>query len=288
MEVVLALASAAGYGVSDFIGGFVTKRAQVFSVILASQLVSVAILALLVPFWESAYSANAIYWGAAAGVGGLSGAALLYRGLAIGRMGVVAPVTAVLAAAIPVVFGIAIGERPSTIGIAGIVVGLGAVVLISSSPEPAAAGDNEQFPPPALLRPRLAGVAEAFGAGISFGLFFILLDRAPDDSGIWPLAGTRISLLAGAALMVLVAGAAPRAAGLGRSVIVLGVINLAADLLFLLATREGLLSLVAVITSLYPAATVVLARIVLNERMVKQQLSGVALAAVGVTLIALR
>lgn len=287
MEIVLALASATAYGVSDFIGGFVTKRAQVFSVVLASQLVSVGILVVVVPFWEGAYSADAMYWGVAAGVGGLSGAALLYRGLAVGRMGVVAPVTAVLAAAIPVIFGLATGERPSTIGIAGIVVGLGAVVLISSSPEPAAA-DREEFPPPALVRPRLAGVAEAFGAGASFGLFFILLDRAPDDSGIWPLVGTRVSLLAGAALMVLVAGAAPRAAGLGRPVIVLGFINLVADLLFLLATREGLLSLVAVITSLYPAATVALARAVLKERMVKQQLVGVAFAAVSVTMIALR
>jgi drug/metabolite transporter (DMT)-like permease len=288
MEIVLALGSALTYGISDFIGGFVTKRAQVFSVILASQVISAAILAVVVPFWDGDVSAAALYWGSAAGLAALAGAALLYRGLAIGRMGVVAPVTAVLAAAIPVAFGLATGERPSAVALAGILVGLVAVVLISSSPEPASTAGAPASPPPALIRPRLAGVTEAVGAGVAFGVFFVLLGRAPDGSGVWPLVGTRISMLAVAALIVAFAGTSPRAAGLDRSVIALGIINLSADLLFLLATRRGLLSIVAVITALYPAATVGLARIVLDERMVRQQLLGVGFAALSVTLIALR
>jgi drug/metabolite transporter (DMT)-like permease len=132
------------------------------------------------------------------------------------------------------------------------------------------------------------GVVEALGAGVGFGLFFILLERAPDDSGLWPLAGTRISFIA-CALLAAVAGITARpSTGMMRSLVWLGFINLAADLLYLLATRAGLLSLVAVITSLYPAATVALARVVLDERMVKQQLVGVVCAALSVTLISLR
>jgi drug/metabolite transporter (DMT)-like permease len=288
MEIVLALGSAIAYGVSDFTGGVLTKRAHVFAVILIAQLVSAAILLVVLPFWEGSYSRDAVGWGAAAGVTGLAGAALLYRGLAIGRMGVVAPITAVLSAAIPVVFGIATGERPAAISLVGVVVGLVAVVLISSAPRPAPV-DGSSESPPAQVRFGAPGVLEALGAGVGFALFFIMLERTPEDSGLWPLIGTRITFVAAGALMVVVAHAPLRStAGMGRSLIWLGVINLAADLLYLLATREGLLSLVAVITSLYPAATVALARVLLNERMVGQQLLGVAFAALSITLIALR
>jgi drug/metabolite transporter (DMT)-like permease len=287
MEIVLALGSAIAYGVSDFIGGVLSKRAHVLGVILVSQLVSSAILILVLPFWDGAFSWRAVQWGAAAGVAGMSGAALLYRGLAIGRMGVVAPITAVLAATVPVSFGLAIGERPGPAALIGIVVGLVAVVLVSSVGGPNA-DPASQTPPSSLMRPGGPGVVEALGAGVGFGLFFILLDRAPEESGLWPLAGTRISMVASVLVLAAIAGASIRpAAEMVRSLIWLGFINLGADLLYLLATRGGLLSLVAVITSLYPAATVALARAFLNERMVQQQLLGVGFAALSVTLIAL-
>ena len=289
MEIILALGSALAYGIADFVGGVLTKRAHVFTVILLSQLISSAILVLVLPFWEGPFSWLALQWGAAAGVAGMSGASLLYRGLAIGRMGVVAPVTAVLAAAIPVSFGLAVGERPSAIALIGVVVGLIAVVLISRAPEPVSVNPTSESQPPSLVRPGAQGVVEALGAGVGFGLFFILLERAPNESGLWPLAGTRISMLAAVALLAAIAGASLRpAAGMGLSLVSLGFVNLGADLLYLLATRQGLLSLVAVITSLYPAATVALARAFLDERMVKQQLLGVAGAVLSVTLIALR
>ncbi|MGH2698624.1 MAG: EamA family transporter [Actinomycetota bacterium] len=287
MEVVLALGSAIAYGVSDFTGGVLSKRAHVFTVILLSQLVSSAILILVLPFWDGSFSWRAVQWGAVAGIAGMAGASLLYRGPAIGRMGVVAPITAVLAAAIPLSFGLAFGERPGSVALVGVVVGLAAVVLISSSPEPASAGT--ETPPTASRRSGGRGVAEALGAGAGFGLFFILLERTPRDSGLWPLIGTRISMVASVALLVAIAGALFRPTrGMGRSLVWLGFINLGADLLFLLATRTGLLSLVAVITSLYPAATVALARVYLNERMVRQQMFGILCAALSVTLIALR
>jgi drug/metabolite transporter (DMT)-like permease len=279
MEIVLALGSALAYGVSDFIGGILTKRVHVFSVILLSQLISCGVILALLPFWEGSFSTEAVGWGVAAGVAGVSGAAFLYRGLAIGRMGVVAPITGVLAAVIPLSFGLATGERPGPIALTGVVVGLAAVILISRSTQAT----------PAESKSDAAGVLEALGAGVGFGLFFILLERTPQDSGLWPLAGTRISMLIVIAFVALLAGAPMRpAANLGVSLLWLGIVNLGADLLYLLATRSGLLSIVAVLTSLYPAATVALARVVLNERMVRQQMIGVVGAGLSVTLIALR
>lgn len=288
MEIVLALGSALAYGVSDFTGGVLTKKAHVFTVILLSQLVSSAILILALPFWDGSFSWRAVQWGAAGGVAGMAGAALLYRGLAIGRMGVVAPITAVLAAAIPLSFALAVGERPGSVALIGVVVGLVAVVLISSSPEPDPTDAAVETSPSTSMLSGGRGVVEALGAGAGFGLFFILLERTPGESGLWPLVGTRVSMVAFVALLAAVAGASIRpSTGLGRSLILLGIINLGADLLFLLATRTGLLSLVAVTTSLYPAATVALARVFLNERMVQQQLIGLVCAALSVTLIAL-
>lgn len=287
MEVVLALAAAVAYGLSDFAGGVLTKRAHVFTVILLSQLVTCTILLLALPFWAGSFSWRAVAWGTGAGVAAVLGASLLYRGLAIGRMGVVAPITAVLGGAIPLSFGFAVGEHPDPVALVGVAVGLVAITLISTAPDPATGDGGES---------RLAdvgrgetGIAEAFGAGLGFGLFFILLERAPDESGLWPLVGTRIALVASIAMLAAFSGASFRpAAGMRRSLVGLGVVNLAADLLYLLATRAGLLSIVAVITSLYPAATVALARIFLKERIVRQQLLGMFCAAVSVTLIAVR
>jgi drug/metabolite transporter (DMT)-like permease len=286
MEIVLALGSAFAYGVSDYTGGVLAKRIHVFTVILISQLISAAILLVFLPFWEGSFSGSAMQWGAVAGLAGMAGAALLYRGLAIGRMGVVAPITAVLAAAIPVSFGLATGERPGAVAIIGIVVGFVAVILISMAPEPSPVEPvTTKSSSPSGNR----GIPEAFGAGTGFGFFFIMLERTPDDSGIWPLVGTRISMIVAVTILALMVGAEIRAAGAAtRSLMWLGFVNLASDLLYLLATREGLLSLVAVITSLYPATTVGLARILLGERMVRQQIVGVACAAASVTLIAMR
>jgi drug/metabolite transporter (DMT)-like permease len=251
MEIVLALGSAIAYGVSDFTGGVLTKRAHVFHVILLSQLVSCVILVLALPFWGGSFSREALQWGIIAGVAGMAGAALLYRGLAIGRMGVVAPITAVLAAVIPLSFGLAVGERPGWLSLIGVAIGLVAVVLISSSSAPdTATGGTDGEPLPSSGR---RGLVEALGAGAGFGLFFILLERTPDGSGIWPLAGTRISMIGAVVLLAVLTNAPFRpSTGMAPRLIWLGFINLLADLLYLLATRAGLLSLVAVITSCIP------------------------------------
>jgi drug/metabolite transporter (DMT)-like permease len=281
VEIILALAAAVSYGVSDFAGGVLTRRAHVFVVFLLSQLVSLALLLVAVTLWAGAVSWPGVGWGAAAGVAGVMGTSLLYQGLAIGRMSVVAPITGVLGAGLPVLFGLAVGERPGPAALAGIVLGLVAVVVITRAPD---------VPGAPVAEPRTArqAVLCAFGGGIGFGLFYILLERSPLDSGLWPLLGTRISLVGLLGLLVAARRLPLRPpAGTEASLVGLGVVNTAADLLFLLATRRGLLSLVAVITSMYPAVTVALAGLVLRERIAARQAAGLAAAAVSVGLIAL-
>jgi drug/metabolite transporter (DMT)-like permease len=289
MEILLAVAAAVSYGVSDFAGGVLTRRAHVFVVFLLSQLVSAALLVAVVALWADAVSWPGMGWGAAAGLAGVAGTSLLYQGLAIGRMSVVAPITAVLGAGLPVLVGLASGERPGPAALAGIVLGLVAVVVITRAPEPPAAAAERAGPTGAraVARSRQA-LACAFGAGVGFGLFFVLLGRAPADSGLWPLLGTRVSLVGVLALLVAVRRLPLRTpAGMGPSLVGLGIVNTMADLLFLLATRRGLLSLVAVITSMYPAVTVALASLALGERIARRQLAGLATAALSVALIAL-
>jgi drug/metabolite transporter (DMT)-like permease len=278
MALVLALGAALAYGAADFVGGNVSKIAGAVRVVFLSQLVGTGLTILFVPFlsaWPP--ESGALSWGAAAGVAGASGVLLLYRGLAIGRMSVVAPITGVEAAGIPVIFALAIGERPSSIALAGVVLGLIAVALVSTTAD---ASDDASS--------RRAGVVEALGGGLAFGIFFICLDRAPDGAGMWPLLGARASSLVLISLVVLVARVKPVAPeGTFRKIALAGLLDVVANVLYLLATQQGLLSLTAVITSMYPGGTVLLARFVLKERLVRLQLVGLGIAAAAVILIGL-
>jgi drug/metabolite transporter (DMT)-like permease len=279
MEILLALGAAVSYGVSDFTGGILTRRAHVFVVFLLSQVVSLALLLVVVAVWADPVSWPGLAWGAVAGVAGVAGTSLLYEGLAIGRMSVVALVTGVLGAGLPVLVGMASAERPGPAALAGIVAGLVAVVVVTRSPEPDPASATPQSRQAILC---------AFGAGIGFGLFYVLLQRSPVDSGLWPLLGTRISLVGLLALLVAArVRSRPRSGDMAFGLVGLGIVNTLADLLFLLATRSGFLSLVAVITSMYPAATVALAALVLRERLAGRQVGGLVVAAASVGLIAL-
>jgi cytochrome c biogenesis factor len=177
----------------------------------------------------------------------------------------------------------------STVG--GPLLGLIAVVVITRAPEPPSTQTGARRVDPlavrAAARSRRAVIC-AFGAGVGFGLFFVLLDHAPLDTGLWPLLGTRISLVSVLGLLVVVRRLSVRIpADMRPSLIGLGVVNTLADLLFLLATQRGLLSLVAVVTSMYPAATVALAALVLRERIASRQAVGLVIAAASVALIAL-
>lgn len=281
MAILLGLAAALTYGAGDFVGGLVTRRAPLFTVVLLSQVAGTGLLLVATPFFvESGPTASALAWGGASGAAGATGVLFLYKGLAGGRMSVVAPITSVEAAIVPVVWGLAAGERPALLALAGVVVALVAVLLVAG------------FEPAATAAPRTGrlapGVPEALVAGLAFGAFFILLDGAGDDTGLWPLlAGRTMSL---SVLTVLVVARRERisaAPGTRLPIVTAGALDVAANLLYLLSTREGLLSIVAVLTSMYPASTILLARIVLGERMGRLQVAGLVLAVAGVAMMTL-
>ncbi|HEV2755560.1 MAG TPA: DMT family transporter [Actinomycetota bacterium] len=281
MAFVLGLAAALTYGAADFVGGLASRKAPVLSVVLLSQVAGTGLLLAALPFFlDPGPTTESLAWGAASGAAGAAGVLFLYKGLASGSMSVVAPITAVEAAGVPVLWGLATGERPAPVAVAGVVVALVAVVLVSGY-EPAGRSETRT---PFLRRP---GVTDALIAGASFGFFFILLDKTGDDAGLWPLVGARAASLSLLTALVLSRRHRPAATPGARSAIVAaGVLDVAANLLYLLSTREGLLSIVAVLTSLYPASTVLLARVFLDERIGRLQMAGLGAAVAGVVMMA--
>lgn len=278
MAVVLALAGALVYGLADFWGGLSAKRAAVTAVVALSQVAGVAVLVPALLLLPGTPDRASLGWGAAAGLVGGLGLTLFYRSLADGTMSVVAPLTAVASAAVPVVGGLALGERPAPLALVGVVLGLGAVLLIGS--------DGGRLPSwRDLVATRAA--AGALAAGSAFGLFFVLLSRSADASGLWPLAGARAAVLVLMAVLAVVfhRSLVPPAAAVPL-VLAAGVGDMAANVLFLLAAREGLLSVSGVLIALYPASTVLLARWVLQERLARLQVLGLGVAAGAVSLIA--
>jgi uncharacterized membrane protein len=283
MAAALALLSAVVYGSGDFVGGLVARRLPPAAVVLRSNAVGLVGLLVVAPLVASDHvRASDLGYGAGGGIVGGIGVLLLYRGLAVGTMSIVAPTTAVLAAAVPVAVGLLDGERPSAVALAGIPVALVAIALLAR--DPGDDGPVERTPPAVLLM--------ALGAGLGFGLFFVGLDRASDDSGMWPLVagrGASVVLFALIAAFVGSARVGSRAAREGttpRLLVLCGICDSGANALFLLATHEGLLTLVAVLGSLYPASTVVLATSIDHERLARPQVVGVALALAAVAMIA--
>jgi uncharacterized membrane protein len=284
MSVLLGLLASVLYGTQDFIGGLVSRRNHVLTVVLWGQLVGVPFTMVGIPLLtDGPPTASTLWLGGAAGVTGMFGAALLFRGLARGRMSVVAPVTALLAASIPVVLGLLVGERPSSLALVGLVVALAAIGLVSTSPEPGVVRERGRS-----VRERLVGAAvpEAVAAGAFFAAFFLLLDGVEDDAGLWPIVAARVAGLGVGTVLVLVTRVAVRpAAGTTIGVVGSGFLSNVSDYVFLLGTRVGLLPVVVVLTSLYPVTTVLLARTVLKERIGRIQLVGLVLAAAGVILL---
>ena len=276
MAVVLALASAVVYGASDFLGGLASRKAPVFGVVALSQLAGLAALLLLLPWVGGPITPADLWAGASAGLAGASGLLVFFRALAGGVMSAVAPVTAVTAAAVPVLVGLLGGDRIGPWSTAGIVLALLAVVLVSAE------GGLS-----ALRGAHPAGLVPALVAGVAFGFFFVLLDRTSADAGLTPLVAARI---ASVVLVVSVALGRGRSLRASRAalplVVVSGIGDMTANALFLLATQEGgQLAITGVLASLYPVSTVVLAQIVLRERLVPAQLAGLAAAATAVVLI---
>jgi drug/metabolite transporter (DMT)-like permease len=276
LAVTLGLLVALTYGTGDFLGGLASKRNPPVSVVAVSQSVGLVVMVALVVL-----DGRAIVWGdfaagAAAGSVGLVGVVLLYRGLANGTMSVVAPITAVGAGVLPLGWGLLTGDRPSALAMIGVGAALTAVALVSA----ADASDEVQSVP-------RVEVALALVAGAAFGTVFVLLGTTDERSGMWPVLGARLSSVVLLAAFVTMTRRSWRPApGTMPTIAGAGALDASANALYLVATREGLLSLVSVLSALYPAATIVLARVVLAERMNRVQLVGIALALAGVALIA--
>lgn len=281
MAIALALCSALAWGWSDFIGGITSRREHHVTVALWSQVLGVVpflTVAFLFAPLDSVGRVDVTY-GALAGLGGALGLVMLFRGLSVGRMAVVAPITALGGAGLPVLWGALVdGDVPGPLTWAGLATALVAIGLVSAAEDPTAPDS------PA----RGTGIAEALAASVGFAIVFIALDRTGADSGLWPLLPARIVVVALVTALAF-AQRAPRLptdAQSWRPLAAIAVLDTTAISAYLLASKQGLLAIVAVVASMYPAGTVVLARVRLKEHLTRSQLAGLGLAGAAVTLIA--
>ena len=324
LAIVLALAAAIGYGGSDFAAGLATRAASVIQVTLLATLASFVVTAAALPFAAGhAPTAASLAWGAAAGLGSTLGAFALYLGFRYAPFSVAASLSSVGTAGFSVLAGLLLGERPSGLALTGIVLALPAIVGVSASaasgspspapvPGPAAAmaevhpRPQAAAPGPAASAPGLgatdsagrpaagmaagrpaAGVAAGLVAGLCFALLLVGLNRAGSSSGLWPVASAQVAEL----VLAVAVAAATRNMRLpggwpGWQSAIAGATGAAGAILYFYATHDGFLAVIAVLTSLYPASTIVLARTVLGERLTRLRLAGLGLAAVCVALIA--
>jgi len=289
LAIILALASAIGYGGSDFAAGLASRSAGVIQVTLLASAVSALVVTAALPFAAShPPTTAALVWGAVAGLGGTMGALALYLGFRHAAFSVAGPISAVGAAGFSVLAGLLLGERPTALALTGIVLALPAIVGVSASAASAGGRSDEPAEDPAAAAGRpIAGAAAGLVAGACFALLFIGLDRAGSGSGLWPVAATQVAELA-VALAVAVATRNVRLPGSRPRLLaaITGAAGAAGTILFFFATHEGFLAVTAVLTSLYPAVTIVLARTVLGERLTVLRLAGLVLAGGCVSLIA--
>jgi drug/metabolite transporter (DMT)-like permease len=277
VALLLAFTSSVTWGVADFIGGLMSRRLPLLNVLVGSQLAGLVLIVAVVGVrGEGAPGGDWPVFAALSGVAGATGLAAFYRGLAVGNMAVVAPISAT-AGVIPLVIGVAGGDRPTALEWSGLVLALVGVVLAS----------REEVGGSAAGRRIASGAGLALVAALGFGFFFVCMDRASEQDVFWAVLVNRVtsvSLLTCAALALR-----PPLAADGRdaaTIAFIGALDISANLLFAVASTEGLVSLVAVLGSLYPLTTVLLARVVLGERPHRLAQIGVAAALAGVALIA--
>lgn len=267
MGALLALVSSLSWGVADFMGGLAARRAGPIQVLAVSYPAGAVLLTLLALFViPGTVSVELLPYAVAAGLIGALAIGLLYAALTRGPMGVVSPLTAVMSGAVPVAVGLLRGETLSSIAIVGIVLAVFAVFMVSKE-----SGHHERTP--------LSAIILALSSGVAIGLYLTAIGLAPQDSGIWAATiGRWVSTLVMLIAVLVVARKFVAAGFPWLLVIGSGVLDASANGIFQLATQRGLLSIVAVIGSLYPAATVVLARVLLKERLNGVQIAGVVLA----------
>src|SRR5438132_3659826 len=280
MALFLALLSAGFYGTADFLGGVAARRAPALAATVAAQGCGLVVVLLAMPLFASGVpSTSGVLWGVAAGLAGGVGVALLYYGFAVGRVSVVAPVTGVCSICIPVVIALILGERPGSLALAGILIAIASVALISRQEDSAVTSPQHD-----------RSIAIALASGLGIGAFFVCLARAGGAAaGLWPLVIARAAstvLLATVATLVRVPLRIPRAALVPAAAC--GAIDVLANGLYVVAVRDGPLGIIATLASLYPASTVLLARLVLRQRLRPVQSLGLAGATVAVVLITSR
>ena len=276
MAITLALLTAALFGTGDFLGGLAGKRMSVLRVLAISHTIGLVLITVGAIVIADEFLLGDLAWGALAGIAGFIGLALLYRGLALGPMGVVAPLTAITSAAVPAGWGLLVDDE-SLAGTAwvGVVLALLAIGLASASPVEQSSVS-------------LAAILEALLAGVGFGLMFVGLDQTVEASAPWPIVGGRLMTVSAMAVFFIVKRESPLPPVRDdiRLPAVAGFVDTFSNALFLYATLEGDLAIVAVLSSMYPIATVILARVVLGEGLTRLQQSGFVAAMVATTLIA--
>jgi drug/metabolite transporter (DMT)-like permease len=275
LALAISLASAASWGVSDFLGGLQSRRISVLAVLAVSQpagLLLIGVLILL--FGADPVSADKLAIAFLAGAASLGGLGAFYAAMAMGTVSVVAPIAS-LGVVVPVVFGVAQGEDPGTIQLAGLIVAIAGVVILSYEEHPEHGGVARR------------SIVLAILAGLGFGVFFTGIDVASPDRPGWAILAVRVGGVSTIAVAILISR--PPMDGVPRAIPVLaaiGMFDIIANALFAVASTKGILPVVAVGGSMYPAFTIALAHLVLGERLATIQWGGVALALVGVGLIA--
>ncbi|HEY5686487.1 MAG TPA: DMT family transporter [Acidimicrobiia bacterium] len=273
MAALFSVLSSITFGVSDFIGGLAARRVATLRVVVWSEAIGLATILVAAPlFGPPDIRPVEVAWAAAAGVVGAMGFLFLFEGLAKGRMAVVSPTTAVMGAALPVAVGLVSGERPALLAWLGVGLALPAVWMVS-----AVGGGSTR---------RSARLELGVAAGIGFGLFFVFMAQTSEASGMWPLAVARAGALGVMLPLALGRRVDMRWPGAATGLVVaVGVGDIAANAFFLVAVRSGLMSLVAVLSSLYPIVTVLLARFVNHEPLRAAQAAGVVLSMLAVAMI---
>jgi drug/metabolite transporter (DMT)-like permease len=276
LAIVLALGASLAWGVSDFLGGVKSRTFPLFVVLLISQGAALIVLAAVVAaLGEPPPGREFLIYAALAGIAETVGVAALYRGLAVGVMSIVAPVAAT-APVVPLVVGLALGEEPATVQAAGIALAVVGIVITASRSD---AGD---------ARGQAVGASVLFGAlcALGFGSFYVAMDAASEGEIQWALLFARATSVA--VFLLVVIGTRPSPVPGGRElplIAVIGLLIIAADAMYATASTEGVLGVVAALSTLYPIVTIALARVYLSERVEPRQRIGIALALTGVVAI---
>jgi uncharacterized membrane protein len=303
--MAFALAAAALFGSADFLGGAASRQAKAASVLVISAPAGVVVLLAAAILTGAPFQLAGLGWALAAGAAGGAGLIIFYAALAAGPMSVVAPVSALVSTVLPVGAALAMGERAGAAVYTGAALCLVAIVLVSVEGTPLAGRAGRAGPIGRRVLARLATPAEGPGtarrraaarglgygaaSGFAFGIFFLFIRNAGTSGVLWPVCVARVAgsviILAAAAWL----GTRPAGPGAGRWVlpaaVAAGILDASANACYVLAARAGLFGMAVVITSLYPGITVLLARVVLGERMRAVQRVGLVLAAAGVALV---